>query len=133
MRETVQIWSFFWPVFSSNRTANGDLLCIFPHSVWMRKNKRPAKTPNLDNFHAMVVLIITSTLVLIISDCYIKRSFENKQQNVQEKIQVEMWFQKSCKATLLKSSYGMSVLLQICSVFSEHFFLRTSLKDCFCM
>ena len=35
------------------------------------------------------------------------------------------------KATLLKSHFGMGALLQICYIFSEHLFLRTSLGDCF--
>ena len=35
------------------------------------------------------------------------------------------------KATLLKSHFGMDVPLQICCIFSEHFFLGTPLVDCF--
>ena len=38
----------------------------------------------------------------------------------------------SCFATLLKSNFGMGVLLQICCIFSEHFFVRTPLDGCFC-
>ena len=34
-------------------------------------------------------------------------------------------------ATLLESHFGMGVLLQICCVFSEHIFLRTTLESCF--
>ena len=37
------------------------------------------------------------------------------------------------KANLLKSHFGMGVLLQICSIFSEYLFLRTPLSDCFCL
>ena len=37
----------------------------------------------------------------------------------------------SCFAALLKSHFGMVVLLQICCIFSEHLFLRTPLGDCF--
>ena len=36
-----------------------------------------------------------------------------------------------CKATLLKSHFGMGILLQICCIFSEHLFLRTTLGGCF--
>ena len=36
----------------------------------------------------------------------------------------------SCK-TLLKSHFPMSVLLQICCIFSEHLFLITLLEGCF--
>ena len=36
------------------------------------------------------------------------------------------WF-----ATLLKSHFGIAILLQICCIFSEHPFLRTTLDDCF--
>ena len=35
--------------------------------------------------------------------------------------------------SLLKSHFGMSVLLSICCIFSEHLFLRTPLEGCFCM
>ena len=38
---------------------------------------------------------------------------------------------KLCKATLLKPHFGMGVLLYICCIYSEHIFLRTSLKGCF--
>ena len=34
----IQIWSFFWSVFSRNRTEYGEILCISPYSVWMRQN-----------------------------------------------------------------------------------------------
>ena len=37
----------------------------------------------------------------------------------------------SCKATVLKSLFGMRVLLWICCIFSEHFFLRTHLEGWF--
>ena len=36
-----------------------------------------------------------------------------------------------CKATLLKSHFGMGILLKICCIFSEHLFLRTPLDGCF--
>ena len=35
------------------------------------------------------------------------------------------------KATLLKSHFGMGVLLQICCIFSEHLFLKTPMKGYF--
>ena len=38
-----------------------------------------------------------------------------------------------CFATLLKSHFGMGVLLYICCIFSEHLFLRTPLDGCFWM
>ena len=34
-------------------------------------------------------------------------------------------------ATLLKSHFGMGVVLYICWIFSEHFFIRTPLEGCF--
>ena len=37
----------------------------------------------------------------------------------------------SCKATVLKSLFGMRVLLWIYCIFSEHFFLRTHLEGWF--
>ena len=36
-----------------------------------------------------------------------------------------------CDATLLESHFGMSVLLKICCIFSEHFSLEH--KGCFCI
>ena len=39
--------------------------------------------------------------------------------------------QSVISATLLKSHFGMGVLLQICCIYSDHLFLRTSLGDCF--
>ena len=36
------------------------------------------------------------------------------------------------KATLSKSHFGMSVLLQICFIFSEYLFLKTPFGGCFC-
>ena len=36
-----------------------------------------------------------------------------------------------CFATLLKGHFCMGVLLQICCIFSEQFFLRTPLDNCF--
>ena len=38
---------------------------------------------------------------------------------------------KRCSESLLKSHFGMGVLLQICCIDSEHFFLRTPLEGCF--
>ena len=35
------------------------------------------------------------------------------------------------KATLLKSHFGMGVVLYICCIFSEHFLLRTPIGGCF--
>ena len=34
--------------------------------------------------------------------------------------------------TLLKSHFGMDLLLEICSIISEHLFRRTPMEDCFC-
>ena len=38
---------------------------------------------------------------------------------------------KSCFATLLNSPFAMGVLLQICCIFSEQLFSRTSMGGCF--
>ena len=37
------------------------------------------------------------------------------------------------EAILLKSHFGMGVLLQICCIFSEHLFSRTPQSGCFCI
>ena len=39
--------------------------------------------------------------------------------------------QQPYKATLLKSHFGMGVLLSICCIISEHLFLKTPLEGCF--
>ena len=36
-------------------------------------------------------------------------------------------------ATLLKSHFGMGILLQVCCIFSEHLFLRAHLEGYFCL
>ena len=41
-------------------------------------------------------------------------------------------FPKSTYATLLKSHFGMGILLLICCIFSENLFLRTPMKGYFC-
>ena len=43
----------------------------------------------------------------------------------------EVWFQYSCKAFLMKSHFGMAVLLWICCIFSARLFRRTPLDGCF--
>ena len=52
--------------------------------------------------------------------------------NLQEDTHPKVWFQKSCFTTLLKSHFGMVVLLQICSIYSEHIFIRTLTEGWFC-
>ena len=53
--------------------------------------------------------------------------------NLLENNYAEVWYQQSCKANLLKSHFGMGViLLQIWRIFSEHIFKRTPLGGCFC-
>ena len=37
------------------------------------------------------------------------------------------------KATLLKSHFGIGILLYICCIFSKHLLLKTSLEDCVCI
>ena len=51
--------------------------------------------------------------------------------NSQENTHAEVRYQYSCSATLLKSHFGMGVLLYICCTFSEYLFLETPLSGCF--
>ena len=51
--------------------------------------------------------------------------------NLQENAHATVWFQRSCYVTLLKSHFGMSVLLKICSIFSKQLFIRTPMEGCF--
>ena len=60
-----------------------------------------------------------------------KKIFWKYAVNLQENTHAEVWFQYSCFATLLKSHFGMGILLKICCIFSEHFFLRRPLSGCF--
>ena len=59
--------------------------------------------------------------------------FWKYEANLQQHTFAKVWFQKSCKATLLKSYFSMGVLLWICSMFSKHLFIRTFLEGCFCI
>ena len=40
---------------------------------------------------------------------------------------------QNCFATVLKSHFGMGVLLYICCIFSEHLFIKITIKGCFCI
>ena len=54
-------------------------------------------------------------------------------KSMQENTHAEVQFRQSCCAALLKSHFNLGVLLQICSMFSEHLFLGTPLGGCFCI
>ena len=41
------------------------------------------------------------------------------------------WYFDIIKATLLKSHFDMGILMQICCILSEHFFLGAPLGGCF--
>ena len=60
-----------------------------------------------------------------------KRCSKNMQQIDRRTPMPECGFKKSCKASLLKPHFAMSVLLKIWGIFSKHFFLRTPLDGCF--
>ena len=49
----VQIWSFFWSVFSCIRTAYGDFRSKSPYSDPNVGKYGPEKTPYLNTFHAV--------------------------------------------------------------------------------
>ena len=56
--KSIQIWSFFWSIFSNIRTEYGEILCgqmrtylsVFSPNAG---KYRPEKTPYLDTFHAV--------------------------------------------------------------------------------
>ena len=60
--------------------------------------------------------------------CSLEKVFWKYAANLQGNTHAEVWFQQSCKATLLKSHFDIGVLLQICFIFSEHIFLRAPLS-----
>ena len=60
-----------------------------------------------------------------------KRCSENMQQIYRRTPMPKCDFNKFNKAPLLKSLFGMRVLLNICCIFLEHLFPRTLLKGCF--
>ena len=64
---------------------------------------------------------------------FIKRCSENMQQIYRRTLMPKCDFNKLAKATLLKSRFGIGVLLWICCIFSEHLFSRTPLDGCFCL
>ena len=66
-----------------------------------------------------------------IQRCSSEEMFWKYAANLQENTYTEMWFQQSCFASLLKSHFGMSVLLLICCIFSEHLVKRIPLEGCF--
>ena len=53
--KSVQIWSFFWSVFSRIRNEYREIRIISPYSVRMRENTDQKKTPYLDTFHAVMI------------------------------------------------------------------------------
>ena len=55
-------------------------------------------------------------------EVFLSKVFWKYAANLQENTHAEVRFQKSCKATLLKSDFGMGVLLYICCIFSERFY-----------
>ena len=60
-----------------------------------------------------------------------KKVFRKYGVNLQENNHVEMRFQQSYNATLLKSHFGMGVLLSFCRILLEKLFPRTPLEGCF--
>ena len=60
-----------------------------------------------------------------------KRCSENMQQIYKRTSMQKCDFYKVPLFTLLKSHFGMGVLLWICCIFSEHLVLRTPLDGCF--
>ena len=64
------------------------------------------------------------------SRCVLRKRCSENMQPIYRRIRMPKFdFNKA--ATLLESHFGMGVLLSICCIFSEHFFLRTPLNDCF--
>ena len=63
--------------------------------------------------------------------CPYRKLFWKCAANLQESTNDEVQFQQSCKATFLKSHFGIGVLLYICYIFLEHLSLRTPLEGCF--
>ena len=53
LRESVQILSFFWSLFSRTRDEYRDLLRTSPYLTWVRKNSIRKKTLYWDTFHAV--------------------------------------------------------------------------------
>ena len=60
-----------------------------------------------------------------------KKCSENMQQIYRRTPKLKCDFNKIAEQLLLKSHFGMGVLLQICCIFPEHLFLRTALDGCF--
>ena len=60
--KSVQVWNFFWSVFSRIWTEYGEILHIAQYSVRMQENTNagkygPEKNPYLDTFHAVLLKV----------------------------------------------------------------------------
>ena len=58
LHEIAQIRSFFWSVLSCIRTKYWGLLRKSPYLVWIQENTDQKKTPYMDNFHAVNLILI---------------------------------------------------------------------------
>ena len=65
----------------------------------------------------------------VLRDILQKKVFCKYIPNLQEDVYVEVLFQSSYHAPLLKSHFWMSVFLQIYSILAERFFIRTLAGD----
>ena len=78
----------------------------------------------------MVLLYVyTKSSKAVLRDILQKKVFCKYIPNLQEDVHVEVLFQSSYHASLLKSHFWMSVFLQIYSILAERFFIRTLVGD----
>ena len=81
----------------------------------------------------MVLLYVyAKSSKVVLRDILQKKVFCKYIPNLQEDVHVEVLFQSSYHASLLKSHFCMSVFLQISCILAEHFFVRTVMEDPFC-
>ena len=78
----------------------------------------------------MVLLYVyAKSTKAVLRDILQKKVFCKYITNLQEDVHVEVLFQSSYHASLLKSHFWVSVFLQIYSILAEGFFIRTLVAD----
>ena len=130
------------------------LVRIFPHSDWIRRDKkylsifspnagkyRPEKTPYLDTFHAVGVFPSnypwwTDRSLEYLSFDHLLKCYFTAEKPYQKWVLLELkmifLLRSKIRSSFSEVFLYSNFLLQICRIFSEHFFIRTPLESCFC-
>ena len=91
-------------------------------AAWLKRWDN-SKIPNCEKLLSAQTSFLTMDQKQPPRGVFTKRCSENMLQ-IYRKTLMPKCVSISCKATLLKSHFGMGVFLQICCIFSKHFFLE---------